>query len=75
MYTLGQFREITRRLPDDFEMEIEAYFDSIKSGSVPTFNIITSRTDKRIVLLPQKVYISDGENTLFVEHQQKYGIC
>lgn len=70
-YTLKQFKEITAGMPDDTTIEIEAYFTPDTSGSVPTFSIIANRNIKRVVLLPERVFISDGENDLHVEHKPR----
>ena len=70
-YTLKQFKEITAGMPDDTTIEIEAYFTPDTSGSVPTFSIIANRNIKRVVLLPERVFISDGENDLHVEHKAR----
>lgn len=72
-YTLKQFKEITVGMPDDTTIEIEAYFTPDTSGSVPTFSIIANRNIKRVVLLPERVFISDGENDLHVEHKPRKG--
>lgn len=71
MYTMGQFREITKDLPDDFEIKIEAFFTPEKNGSSKTHNIIVSKNTKEVVLLPEAVYISDGETALKVEQGRK----
>lgn len=71
MYTMGQFREITKDLPDDTEIKIEAFFTPDQNGSAAVHNIIASKNTKEVVLLPEAVYISDGTNALKVEQGKK----
>lgn len=70
MYTLGQFREITSHLPDDFEIRIEAMYTPESRGTAPTFEIFSSQKTKEVVLLPQAVYISDGTDVLRVDRER-----
>jgi len=71
MLSLKQFREITANMPEDSLIELETHFTPGSSGSVETWDILASREKKRIILMPQHVYISDGENDLYVEHKKK----
>lgn len=71
MYTMGQFREITKDLPNDFEIKIEAFFTPDKNGSAATHNIIIKKNTKEVVMLPEAVYISDGSTALKVEQGKK----
>ena len=70
MYALGQFRNITSHLPDDFEIRIEAMYTPEHRGPAPTFEILTSQKTKEVVLLPQAVYISDGTDILRVDREK-----
>lgn len=71
MLSLKQFREITANMPEDSLIELETHFTPGSSGSVDTWDILASREKKTIILMPQHVYISDGENDLYVEHKKK----
>lgn len=71
MYTLDQFREITKHLPGDFEIKIEAGFTPQGNFAAPCFEIITSQKTKEVVLLPQAACISEGEAFLTVRHTEK----
>lgn len=69
MYSLKQFREITKDLPGDFEIRIEACFTQEGNKTAPCFEIITSQKSKQIVLMPETVHINDGETGLTVKHE------
>ena len=71
MYTLEQFREITRDLPGNFEIRIEAAFTPEESKTAPCFEIAYFRERKEVVLFPQAVSICDGETVLTVQHEQR----
>lgn len=46
MYTLSQFRNLTKGLPGDFEIRIEALFMSEGNATAPCFEIVTSKKSK-----------------------------
>lgn len=71
MLTLEQFREITKELPGDFEIRIEAYFTPKETKSAACFEIVYSKGTKEVTLLPEAVTISDGEKYITVKHESK----
>ena len=71
MLTLAQFREITRGLPGEFEIRIEACFTPDGSRSASCFEIMYSKPKKEVVLMPEAVCINDGETDLTVKHERK----
>ena len=73
MYTLKQFREITKDLPEDTEIRIESVFKQEKSFHTEVFEIVCNSGQKKIVLLPVVASISDGESDLTVQHKTRSG--
>lgn len=73
MYTLKQFRDMTKDLPEDTEIRIESVFKPEKSFHTEVFEMICHSGQKKIVLLPAIASISDGENDLTVQHKTKGG--
>ncbi|MDL2250476.1 hypothetical protein LJC51_07485 [Lachnospiraceae bacterium OttesenSCG-928-J05] len=71
MRTLGQLREITKHLPDDFEIKVEASFTPVGNKVAPCFEIITSQKSKEVVIMPQSVFISDGKTSLKAGHPER----
>lgn len=72
MVTLAQFREITKGLPGDFEIRIEACFTPEGNKTAPCFKMMYSKETKEVVLLPEAVHINDGETGLTVKHEEKH---
>lgn len=71
MYTLSQFRNLTKGLPGDFEIKIEACFTPEGNKTAPCFEIVTSKKAREVVLMPEVVHINDGEDGLTVRHEKK----
>ena len=71
MYSLNQFREITKDLPGDFEIRIEACFTPEGNKTAPCFEIVTSQQSKQVVLMPEAVHINNGKDGLTVKHERK----
>lgn len=69
MRTLGQFREFTKDLPDDYELRVESYFAPDTTKTSPCFDYISSEAEKCVVIMPEAVYISDGSENMAVTHK------
>lgn len=72
MYNLGQFREITKDLSDDFEIKIEACFTPNGNKFAPVFEIITSQDAKLVAILPETVFVqaAEGEPGITISHKK-----
>lgn len=64
--SLGEFREFTNDLSDDYEIRIDSVIEGEQSYHTSVYNI-TSRVDiegKFVVLEPSEIEVSDGEMDL-----------
>lgn len=71
MRTLGQFREFTKDIPDDYELKIESYFEPENTKASRCFDYISIDKEKSIIFIPESVYISDGEKEMLVTHKKQ----
>lgn len=69
MRTLGQFREFTKDLPDDYELRVESYLAPGVTKTSPCFDYMSAEKEKCVVIMPEAVFISDGSEQMAVTHK------